>query len=108
MNRAAFEKLIEEDREWLHRQGRTLERDHIDSVLVHAADAHYAATPEPSARVLALAQQMAERNHRLSIEHSLPEPNLHTEPFSGCSHLDCAAVRIAPPRRAAGVSHEAI
>lgn len=33
LNREAFEKLIDEDIEWLKQQTRTLERDHIETCL---------------------------------------------------------------------------
>lgn len=41
MNRAAFEKLIEENLEWLLKQPRTLERDHIEHILKDAPSAYY-------------------------------------------------------------------
>lgn len=41
LNRDAYEKLIEGDREWLSRQPRTLERDHIDRVLVDSVVCYY-------------------------------------------------------------------
>lgn len=33
LNQPAFQRLIDENREWLGRQPRTLERDHIDLIL---------------------------------------------------------------------------
>ena len=41
VNREAYQKLIDEDIEWLMKQPRTLERDHIVSVLKNSVDRLY-------------------------------------------------------------------
>lgn len=38
LNRAAFQRLIDEDIEWLLRQPATLEREHIQAILLHARE----------------------------------------------------------------------
>lgn len=43
--RAAYRKIIEEDRAWLLRQPDTLERSHIDAIVVHSEQHEYD-TPE--------------------------------------------------------------
>ena len=35
LNREAYTKLVDEDLTWLRKQPRTLERDHIEAVLLH-------------------------------------------------------------------------
>lgn len=42
LNRDAYEKLIAEDIEWLMKQPRTLERDHIAKVLRRSPEREYA------------------------------------------------------------------
>ena len=46
LNREAFAKLIREDAEWLAKQPRTLERDHIASVLSVVIGLYYDKMPE--------------------------------------------------------------
>ena len=41
VNREAYQKLIDEDIEWLLKQPRTLERDHIVSVLKNSVERLY-------------------------------------------------------------------
>lgn len=41
MNRPAFEKLIAENLNWLLKQERTLERNHIEAILRDAANRYY-------------------------------------------------------------------
>lgn len=41
LNRKAFEKLVEEDIEWLLKQPRTLERDHVEQILRDAPAKYY-------------------------------------------------------------------
>ena len=41
VNRAAYEKLIKEDLEWLLSQPRTLERDHIQQILLDSPNRLY-------------------------------------------------------------------
>lgn len=41
LNRQAYETLIKEDIEWLLKQGRSLEREHIECVLANSADCIY-------------------------------------------------------------------
>ena len=41
VNREAYQKLIDEDVEWLLKQPRTLERDHIVSVLKNSVERLY-------------------------------------------------------------------
>lgn len=41
MNRDAYERLIAEDLEWLLQQPRTLERDHVESIVRRSADHEY-------------------------------------------------------------------
>jgi hypothetical protein len=41
INKWAYEKLINEDIEWLLKQPRTLEREHIEVVLRHSPDRYY-------------------------------------------------------------------
>lgn len=41
MNRSAFEKLIAENLDWLLKQERTLERNHIEAILRDAANKYY-------------------------------------------------------------------
>jgi len=45
LNRAAYEKLIAENLEWLKQQPRTLERDHIILIVEHSADHEYREDP---------------------------------------------------------------
>ena len=44
LNRSAYEKLIAENIEWLLKQPRTLERDHIEAIVRRSADHEYALT----------------------------------------------------------------
>ena len=41
VNREAYQKLIDEDIEWVIKQPRTLERDHIVSVLKNSVERLY-------------------------------------------------------------------
>lgn len=41
LNKAAYEQLIKEDVEWLRQQPRTLERHHIEQVLLSSVDCYY-------------------------------------------------------------------
>ena len=41
VNREAYQKLIDEDIEWILKQPRTLERDHIVSVLKNSVERLY-------------------------------------------------------------------
>lgn len=41
INRAAFERMIWEDLQWLLQHPRTLERDHIALLLKQSVDIHY-------------------------------------------------------------------
>jgi len=41
INRKSFQRLIDENIEWLDKQERTLEREHIRVVLEASVDAHY-------------------------------------------------------------------
>lgn len=41
VNREAFEKLVREDKEWLLKQPRTLERIHIEEILDEITDLVY-------------------------------------------------------------------
>ena len=41
VNREAYQKLIDEDIEWLLRQPRDLERDHIEAVLRKSVELLY-------------------------------------------------------------------
>ena len=50
MNRRAFSQLLAEDLDWLLRQPRTLERDHIEMVLKDAPRAYYD-QPAPTHRL---------------------------------------------------------
>ncbi len=54
LNRPAYERLISEDIKWLLEQPRTLERDHIESVLMHSAEALYGRRVDAAAPLSAL------------------------------------------------------
>lgn len=41
MNRSAYEKLIQEDLEWLLKHPHTLERDHIEAILKDSPNRYY-------------------------------------------------------------------
>jgi len=44
MNKESYQKLIDEDLEWLNQQPRTLERMHIADIVKESIDFHY---PKP-------------------------------------------------------------
>ena len=46
MNKSAFQKMIDENLEWLNKQPRTLERDHIEMILKESINYYYP-TPKP-------------------------------------------------------------
>lgn len=46
LNREAFAKLVREDAEWLAKQPRSLERDHIARVLSVVTGLYYDTVPE--------------------------------------------------------------
>lgn len=49
LSRTGYEKVIREDVEWLMRQPRTLERDHIKMILDRAVEYEYGpASPSPT------------------------------------------------------------
>jgi hypothetical protein len=41
LNRSAYEKLVAEDLEWLLKQPRTVERDHIEHILRDSPSKYY-------------------------------------------------------------------
>lgn len=41
VNRLTYEKMVQEDIEWLDKQPKTLERDHIRLILQHSVDHEY-------------------------------------------------------------------
>jgi hypothetical protein len=45
LNRQAYEQLIAEDLEWLLKQPRSLERDHIEAILRSSAERNYGLEP---------------------------------------------------------------
>jgi hypothetical protein len=47
LNRSAYEQLVVEDLEWLDKQPRTLEREHIRVLLEQSADLLYGTPPMP-------------------------------------------------------------
>lgn len=47
LNRTAYERLIAENIEWLLKQPRTLERDHIECILRNSPDKEYPAVGSP-------------------------------------------------------------
>ncbi len=59
LTRAAYEKMIAENREWLSRQPRTLEREHVDLILQRSADHEYG-------EASTLRAQLAETERRLT------------------------------------------
>lgn len=82
MNRPAYEKMIAENIEWLLKQPRTLEREHIEQVLRVSADREYSTDTKYlyesfQRRVLpwlhecfgpAISSDVVERNHRFLEE----------------------------------------
>lgn len=41
LNRESYQKLVDEDIEWLLKQPRSLERDHIESIVKNSVDIYY-------------------------------------------------------------------
>ena len=57
VNREAFEKLVREDKEWLLKQPRTLERIHIEEILDEIADLVYGKDDDYSETTMVYRQQ---------------------------------------------------
>lgn len=54
LNRQAYQKLVDEDLEWLSKQPRTLEREHIEIIVRNSVRAYYGdETEHPTDRILA-------------------------------------------------------
>jgi len=60
LNRDAYERLIAEDLEWLLKQPRTLERDHIESIVRRSADHEYRNCPTPRTKKQKIEDQLRE------------------------------------------------
>jgi len=45
LNKQAYQKLIEEDLDWLQKQPRSLERDHITAIVEHSVQWYYPEEP---------------------------------------------------------------
>ena len=78
LNRWAYEKMIQENIDWLLQQPRTLERDHIERVLRSSPDHEYRQVPEPFQNRVnpwlhecfgpEISRDVNERNHRFLEE----------------------------------------
>lgn len=58
VSRTAYERLIAEDIAWLMTQPRTLERDHIETIVRHSPEQEYTTRPEPAADVVETLRQV--------------------------------------------------
>lgn len=61
LNRQAFQRLVDEDLEWLVKQPRTLEREHVAEILK--------ATPEVYYGLIDWAQSQGQSHHKLAVEN---------------------------------------
>lgn len=64
LNRQAFQRLVDEDVEWLMKQPRTLEREHVAEIVK--------ATPEVYYGLIDWAQSQGQSHHNLAVSN----PNL--------------------------------
>lgn len=64
LNRQAFQRLVDEDLEWLLKQPRTLEREHVAEILKAAPELYYG--------LIDWAQSQGQSHHKLAGQN----PNL--------------------------------
>lgn len=62
LNRAAYQQLVDEDLEWLSKQPRTLEREHVIQIVRQSVDREY---PEHDPAELDRLAEMAQVRHYL-------------------------------------------
>lgn len=75
LNREGYEKLIQEDLEWLRKQPRTLEREHIELIVSQSPDQLYGKKPEEPQNPLRC--ECGCMCHKVLEEHELAYWNKH-------------------------------
>lgn len=79
LTREAYQKLIDENRDWLAQQPRTLEREHIDAILKCAVEYEYDYTrPKERRELVVLAAEMTRETCARYVDRCVCEDNADT------------------------------